>query len=95
MKREVITIGIGNKVETEEVRRIVKQLQSEGYLVYAPFFILYHLGEQGIKAATNYLKDSIDKSDILYIINVEEPETEILKVLRKYAELKGKKIVYE
>lgn len=95
MKREVITIGIGNKVETEVVKQVVKKLQSEGYLVYAPFYILYHLGEQGIKAAKNYLKDSIERSDIFYIINIEEPETEVLTELREFAELKNKKIIYK
>ena len=66
MKREVITIGIGYKVETEEVKQVVKELQMQGYLVYAPFYILYHLGEQGIKAAKNYLKDSIERSEERY-----------------------------
>lgn len=94
MKREIITIGIGNKVETDEVRKVVKKLQDEGYLVYAPFYIVNYLGQQGLEAATNYLKDSIAKSDIFYIINVEEPETEILTVLRGYAEKGNKKIMY-
>lgn len=94
MEKKVITIGFEKDTNIENIKVKVNELKTKGYEVYSPFYIMYELGEVGLTAAKEYLKASINKSDIFYIFNMkEESETSIIRELREYAEGK-QKVIY-
>lgn len=67
-KQEIVTVWFGKEIDIEEVRSTVKKLVLLGYVVRAPFYIGYNIDKQFV---SNYLKNSLDYSDYLYILGEE------------------------
>lgn len=90
MKRgSTVTVWFGKEVNVEQVRATVKKLYSLGFSVRAPFYIGYNIDTHFVK---NYLQNSLDISDYLYIIGYEGS---LLEDIIEYANEKGKPIVRE
>lgn len=82
-----ITVWFGKEIDIECVRREVKELQSKGYVVRAPFYIGYNITDSLVR---NYLKSSLDISDYLYLIG---STGSLLEEIVEYANSTNKSIV--
>ena len=82
-----VTVWFGKEVDIESVRKEVKNLQKQGFVVRAPFYIGYNITDTLVR---NYLKSSLDISDYLYLMG----ETgSLLEEIVEYANATNKVIV--
>lgn len=86
-RREVVTVWFGKEISIEEVRLQVKKLVLLGYTVRAPFYIGYKIDKQFV---SNYLKNSLEHSDYLYILG---EEGSLLEEIVEHASTLGKPIM--
>ena len=82
-----ITVWFGKEIDINSVRREVKRLQKAGYIVRAPFYIGYNID---VSLVRNYLKNSLDISDYLYLMG---STGSLLEEIVDYAEKTHKTIV--
>jgi len=82
-----VTVWFGKEIDIEVVRCEVHKLQRQGYLVRTPFYIGYNIN---VSLVRNYLKNSLDVSDYLYLIG---STGSLLEEIVEYAESTKKTIV--
>ena len=82
-----VTLWFGKEITVDKVKNKLHELQNKGYSVIPPFYIGYNIDEEIV---TNYLKNSIMHSDMLYVIG---KKGSILENILKFAEEQNVEIV--
>lgn len=82
-----VTVWFGKEININDVRKEVKKLQRQGYIVRTPFYIGYNISDTLVR---NYLKNSLDISDYLYLIGNTGT---LLKEILEYAKETNKTII--
>lgn len=86
-KQKSVTVWFGKEIDIEDVRNTVRRLHMLGYNVRAPFYIGYNLSNDLV---LNYLKNSLDNSDFLFILG---KDGSLLQSIMEYAEENNKPMV--
>ena len=81
-----LTVWFGKEIDINFVRSVVYDLYKKGYTVRAPFYIGYNISSEIV---LNYLKNSLDYSDCLYLIG---NEGSLLENIVEYARIQNKPI---
>lgn len=84
-----ITVWFGKEVKIEEVRITVQYLRTLGHTVRAPFYIGNELNNDIVR---HYLMNSVDSSDVLYLIG---HEGSLLEEIIEYTNSKNKPIIHK
>lgn len=82
-----ITVWFGKEIDINTVHTEVKRLKAQGYVVAAPFYIGYNINDSLVR---NYLKNSLDNSDYLYLLG---STGSLLEEIVEYANKTNKEII--